>query len=278
MNPRFFLALAIAAQFFTSKVHASEHEPDHLERCLELATQGSEYSFREPSNIEGITCLGLSKNPKYIPILGSLLKKDNSDHVRFTVIRALSWMETEEVTEYLLYTIQEDNYYHARYCAALSFSSIRDKRAIPVLEKYIHNLERSERSAIVEILEALSGRDYTQFLLEDVSEENDLKKLKTKANNEFKAGHYGSTLHYINRALELEPENLNSLYLKANALVFIKNFYDSEKIYTSLLESKFPDKAGVYKQLGDLETTRGNLTEANEYYRKGLDLKSKSPK
>ncbi|TDY72821.1 HEAT repeat protein [Leptospira meyeri] len=277
MNRCYFLAL-ITFFLISTNIHALDDATEHLERCLELATQGSEYSFREPSSIEGITCLGLSKNPKYIPILGSLLKKDNSDHVRFTVIRALSWMETEEVTDYLLYTIQEDNYYHARYCAALSFSSIPDKRAIPVLEKYIHNLERSERTSIIAILETLSGNDYTSLLLEDVSEEKDLKKLKTKANNEFKAGHYGSTLHYINRALELEPENLNNLYLKANALVYIKNFYDSEKIYTTLLESKFPDKAGVYKKLGDLETTRGNLTEANEYYRKGLDVKTRNPK
>ncbi|TGL44618.1 HEAT repeat domain-containing protein [Leptospira perdikensis] len=275
---RYYFLIFITSFLISVNLQALENEDDHLDRCLELATNGSEYGFREPTSIEGITCLGLSKNPKYIPALASLLKKESSDHVRFTVIRALSWMETEEVTKYLLMTIQEDSYYHAKYCAALAFETIPDKRAIPVLEKYIHNLEKGERSAVIVVLEGLSGQDYSHLQLEDISEDTNVKKLTTKAKSEFKLGHYGSTLHYINRALEIEPTNQNNLFLKANALVLIKNFYDSEKIYTDLLESKFPNKSAVYQGLGDLETEKGNLAEANEHYKNALKFKDKSSK
>lgn len=278
MNRCYFFLALLTSFLISANLFALENNSDHLERCLDLAINGSEYGFREPTNLEGITCLGLSKDPKYIPALSSLLKKESSDHVRFTVIRALSWMETEEVTEYLLKTIKEDNYYHAKYCAALAFDTIKDKRAIPVLEKYIHNLERDDRATVINVLQGLSGRDYSQFLLEDLSEETNLTKLTTNAKTEFKLGHYGSTLHYINRALEIDPTDQNNLFLKANALLLVKNFYDSEKIYMDLLESKFPNKGAVYQSLGDLETERGNLTEANEHYKNALKFKNKPSK
>jgi hypothetical protein len=128
--------------------------------CVRQLQYGNIHGVWDPTKNEAVLTLGLIGSDEVTDVLLKHLRREQNDHLRCDIIKALLWIKDPRAEPDLVVLLEGDEYIHVRGLCAVALGELGSDTAVPALEKALEDEYYYVRLYAARSLKKLTGKRY----------------------------------------------------------------------------------------------------------------------